>query len=286
MIIEMRTYTLQPGTVATFEERFAEALPVRAKVSPLAAFWHTEVGPLNRVIHVWPYDSFEERTRCRAEAAKTGQWPPKIGEFCVALQSEIYIPTPFSPPLEPRELGGIYEIRSYTLAPGAIPGQIERWSARKWIARIMISWGIVTILTGFVRTAAQFYAARFLLGAAESSFFPGMIVYLTHWFCARDRSRSVACLYTANPAATLIGAPLAGWLLRVHWQSLAGWRRVDAGDQRHHACAGQQGSHQGASRRPRRGLLLALSSRGRPPARSPDGGRPQGVPAGHAQLHA
>ena len=101
---------------------------------------------------------------------------------------------------------------------------VERWSGRKWIARIMISWGIVTILTGFVRTAGQFYVARFLLGAAESSFFPGMIVYLTHWFCARDRSRSIACLYTANPAATLIGAPLAGWLLRVHWQSLAGWR--------------------------------------------------------------
>ena len=56
MIIEMRTYTLQPGTVATFEERFGQALPARAKVSPLAAFWHTEVGPLNRVIHVWPYD--------------------------------------------------------------------------------------------------------------------------------------------------------------------------------------------------------------------------------------
>jgi len=106
--------------------------------------------------------------------------------------------------------------------PGAII--VERWSARKWIARIMISWGIVTILTGFVRTAPQFYAARFFLGVAESSFFPGMIVYLTHWFCGRDRSRSIACLYTANPAAALIGAPLAGWLLRVHWLSLAGWR--------------------------------------------------------------
>ena len=106
--------------------------------------------------------------------------------------------------------------------PGAII--VERWSARKWIARIMISWGIVTILTGFVRTAPQFYAARFFLGVAESSFFPGMIVYLTHWFSARDRSRSIACLYTANPAAALIGAPLAGWLLKVHWCSLAGWR--------------------------------------------------------------
>jgi ACS family tartrate transporter-like MFS transporter len=106
--------------------------------------------------------------------------------------------------------------------PGAII--VERWSARKWIARIMISWGIVTILTGFVHTATQFYAARFFLGAAESSFFPGMIVYLTHWFCARDRSRAIACLYAANPAAALIGSPLAGWLLGVHWQSLAGWR--------------------------------------------------------------
>jgi len=106
--------------------------------------------------------------------------------------------------------------------PGAII--VERWSARKWIARIMISWGIVTILMGFVHTTAQFYAARFFLGVAESSFFPGMIVYLTHWFCARDRSRAIACLYVANPTATLIGAPLAGWLLRVHWQSLAGWR--------------------------------------------------------------
>jgi len=76
--------------------------------------------------------------------------------------------------------------------PGAII--VERWSARKWIARIMVSWGIVTILTGFVHTSAQFYVARFFLGAAESSFFPGMIVYLTHWFCSRDRSRAIACL--------------------------------------------------------------------------------------------
>ena len=106
--------------------------------------------------------------------------------------------------------------------PGAII--VERWSARKWIARIMISWGVVTILTGFVHTTTQFYLARFMLGAAESSFFPGMIVYLTHWFCSRDRSRAIACLYVANPAAALIGSPLAGWLLGVHWLAMAGWR--------------------------------------------------------------
>jgi MFS transporter, ACS family, tartrate transporter len=106
--------------------------------------------------------------------------------------------------------------------PGAII--VERWSARKWIARIMISWGVITILTGFVHTAGQFYAARFFLGLAEASFFPGMIVYLTHWFCSRDRGRAIACLYTAVPTASLIGSPIAGWLLGVHWWQLAGWR--------------------------------------------------------------
>src|SRR5271169_4586628 len=121
MIIEMRTYTLQPGTVATFEERFGAALPARAKVSPLAAFWHTEVGPLNRIIHVWPYENFAERTRLRAEATKLTGWPPNIREFVEEQQAEIFIPAPFSPKLEPRKLGGIYEIRIYTMAPGAIP---------------------------------------------------------------------------------------------------------------------------------------------------------------------
>jgi len=106
--------------------------------------------------------------------------------------------------------------------PGAII--VERWSARKWIARIMISWGVVTIFTGFVHTVGQFYAARFFLGLAEASFFPGMIVYLTHWFSSRDRCRAIACFYIAIPTASLIGSPIAGWLLGVHWWSLAGWR--------------------------------------------------------------
>jgi ACS family tartrate transporter-like MFS transporter len=106
--------------------------------------------------------------------------------------------------------------------PGALI--VERWSARKWIARIMVSWGAVSILTGFVHTPRQFYAARFFLGIAESSFFPGMIVYLTHWFRQRDRARAIACLYAAIPTASLVGSPIAGWLLGAHWPWLAGWR--------------------------------------------------------------
>ncbi len=130
MIVEMRTYTLQPGTVPQFEERFGQALPARQKVSPLGAFFHTEVGPLNQVIHMWPYEDLEARTRLRAEATKLDGWPPNTREFVVDQTSQIFIPAPFSPKLDqPRQLGGLYEIRIYTLRPGAIPSQIERWSS-------------------------------------------------------------------------------------------------------------------------------------------------------------
>lgn len=106
--------------------------------------------------------------------------------------------------------------------PGAII--VERWSARKWMARIMISWGIVTVVTGFVHTAHQFYSARFLLGVAEASFFPGMLVYLTHWFRLSDRAKAIASLMAAVPAASVLGSAFAGWLLTIHWFGMAGWR--------------------------------------------------------------
>ena len=106
--------------------------------------------------------------------------------------------------------------------PGAII--VERRSARKWTARIMISWGIVTVATGFVHTAHQFYAARFLLGVAEASFFPGMLVYLTHWFRLSDRAKAIASLMAAVPAASVLGSVVAGWLLTIHWFGMAGWR--------------------------------------------------------------
>ena len=106
--------------------------------------------------------------------------------------------------------------------PGAII--VERWSARKWTARIMISWGLATIFSGFVHRPGQFYAARFFLGMAEASFFPGMIVYLTHWIRLSERGRAVAILYAAIPSSAMIGSPLAGWLLGVGWSGMAGWR--------------------------------------------------------------
>jgi hypothetical protein len=130
MIIEVRTYQLKPGTLVEAEKRFAAALPVREKHSKLAAFWHTEVGVLNQIIHVWTYDSFEQRTAVRAAAANEEGWPPPIREFVVSQQSEVFLPAPFSPPLTPKEVGPVFEIRSYTIAPGAITGVIERWAGK------------------------------------------------------------------------------------------------------------------------------------------------------------
>jgi hypothetical protein len=131
MIIEMRSYTLRPSTMAELEKRFGDAMPHREKFGrQLAAVWHSEVGPLNQFIHVWAYDSFEQRTAIRAAAIKDGGWPPKIGEFIVEMKNEVFHPAPFSPPLEPRQVGPLFEIRQYTLAPGSIPGLIERWSEK------------------------------------------------------------------------------------------------------------------------------------------------------------
>ncbi|HEV2964201.1 MAG TPA: MFS transporter [Candidatus Angelobacter sp.] len=106
--------------------------------------------------------------------------------------------------------------------PGAI--LVEKWSARAWIARIMISWGVVAILTGFVHTATQFYWIRFLLGAAEAGFFPGIIVYLNHWFRYEDRAKAVAMFMAALPISNMVGSPISGWLLGINWLRLQGWR--------------------------------------------------------------
>ena len=107
-----------------------------------------------------------------------------------------------------------------------IPGALiaERWSARRWIARIMISWGIMTALLAFVHTAREFYLARFLVGAAEAGFLPAVIVYISHWFQSRDRAKAVAIFFAANPLSYVIGSPLAGWLLGISWFGLRGWR--------------------------------------------------------------
>jgi ACS family tartrate transporter-like MFS transporter len=106
--------------------------------------------------------------------------------------------------------------------PGAL--LVERWSARKWFARILITWGFISAATAFVETPLQFNAARFFLGVAEAGFFPGIIVYFTHWFPVHLRGRAMAGLIVAVPFSLALGAPISALLLDVHWLGLRGWQ--------------------------------------------------------------
>lgn len=130
MLYEMRTYSLIPGSVSEVEKRFGEAYEFRKKYSELAAFWHTDIGPLNEIIHVWPYRDLEERARIRAAAAADPNWPPKISEFIRAMHSEILVPFPFSPLPKPGKFGPIYEIRIYTIKQGTLPLTLKSWGER------------------------------------------------------------------------------------------------------------------------------------------------------------
>ncbi|MBX6314210.1 MAG: MFS transporter [Isosphaeraceae bacterium] len=109
---------------------------------------------------------------------------------------------------------GIFFIGYFLLE---IPGTllVEKWSARKWISRIMITWGIVAALTAAVKTPLQFYTVRFFLGLAEAGFFPGVIVYLTHWFPSRDRARALSWFLIATPIAQITSPKLSNYLLKI-----------------------------------------------------------------------
>jgi ACS family tartrate transporter-like MFS transporter len=102
---------------------------------------------------------------------------------------------------------------------------LHRVGARLWIARILVTWGIISSAMMFVRGTTSFYALRFLLGVAEAGFFPGMILYLTYWFPAHARGRAVARFMTATAVAGAVGAPISGLLLQMDGMyGLAGWQ--------------------------------------------------------------
>lgn len=97
--------------------------------------------------------------------------------------------------------------------------------ARIWIARILVSWGTVAVLTGFVQTVHQLYLARFLLGFAEAGYGPGVLLYLTYWFRRQEQARAIALLLTGVPVANFVGAPLSGLILdHIHWLGVSSWR--------------------------------------------------------------
>jgi ACS family tartrate transporter-like MFS transporter len=122
-------------------------------------------------------------------------------------------------------LGGGLFFLAYALME--IPSNLilARVGARRWISRIMITWGVLAVGMMFVRTPSQFYVMRFLLGAAEAGFFPGAVFYLMHWYPAAWRGRAISGFYVAFPLSNVVMGSVAGALLGLHGRlGLAGWQ--------------------------------------------------------------
>jgi hypothetical protein len=96
-LYEMRTYTYKTGSIGKVVDIWAEAVPAREEFSPLAAAMYTDVGGLNKWVHIWPYDDLEQRSKIRAEAVQTPSWPPPTREFLVNQENKIMVPASFSP---------------------------------------------------------------------------------------------------------------------------------------------------------------------------------------------
>ena len=102
---------------------------------------------------------------------------------------------------------------------------LHRIGARTWIARILITWGLVALFTAFVQNVTQLYVARFILGVAEAGFYPGVIYYLSYWFRQREQAQAIGLFLTALPTASILGGPASGWILdHVHAHGLSSWR--------------------------------------------------------------
>jgi hypothetical protein len=119
-IFEARIYTMHTGKVPEWEKGFAEAYVAREKYSKLYGMWHTDIGPLNQVIHIWQYDSLQQRADIRATAAKdpSGLWPPKGGDLIVSQEVDIIDPVKGFEPLQPGSGHSAWELRVYTYAGG------------------------------------------------------------------------------------------------------------------------------------------------------------------------
>src|SRR6266699_3144959 len=121
-------------------------------------------------------------------------------------------------------LSGIFFIGYFLFE---IPSNLlmHKIGARIWISRILITWGFVAALTGFVHSVHQLYVVRFLLGLAEAGYAPGIILYLTYWFPQRQLARAIALFMMGTPAASILGAPVSGLILdHVHWLAISSWR--------------------------------------------------------------
>ena len=127
MIYEIRTYDLKVRSQPEVPKRFAGAIDKRQALSPLVGFFHTDIGMLNQIVHIWSYDDADHRERVREEAAATDWWPPKVGEFIIKQTNEIFTPWPGAPKLSPGTHGPFYEMRNYHIQKGRMDQTRARW---------------------------------------------------------------------------------------------------------------------------------------------------------------
>ncbi|MDP6823835.1 MAG: NIPSNAP family protein [Dehalococcoidia bacterium] len=144
MIHEIRTYDLKPRSVPQFLEKTGAMAPERVKVTPLGGFFYTEVGALNQVVHIWPYDDMNHRAETRAQVVADGVWPPDNGDIILNMQSDIYYPAPFMKPLTPRKVGPLFELRIYKYGQGDIAKVVDAWGkaieAREKLSPLVGAW--------------------------------------------------------------------------------------------------------------------------------------------------
>src|SRR5215471_14394133 len=122
--------------------------------------------------------------------------------------------------ITPQQFGLVFGIFFFGYFLFEIPSNLllHKVGARVWIARILLTWGILASLTGLVRNVQQLYVLRFLLGLAEAGYFPGMVLYLSYWFRPRERAHALSLLLAALPVASIVGAPISGLILdHVRW---------------------------------------------------------------------
>lgn len=127
MIVEYRTYLLKPGSAPEWERRFSEFKHLRTSVSPLGGLWHVTTGPLNTLVHFWPYESLEHRMDVRFRVSRLPNWPPPMRDLLVDMESAVYQPASFSPPFTEAHHGSLYEFCIDSFLPGGTGECEEAW---------------------------------------------------------------------------------------------------------------------------------------------------------------
>ena len=144
MIHEIRTYDLKPRGVPEFLAKTGAMVEGRTKYTPIGGFFYTEVGPLNQVVHIWPYNDMNHRSETRAKVVEDGVWPPDNANVILNMQSDIYYPAPFMRPLGPLKVGPLFELRIYKYGQGDIPKVVNAWSdaieAREKLSPLVGAW--------------------------------------------------------------------------------------------------------------------------------------------------